>query len=293
VKHIILIFTILLLGLTVAFAQNADVLKSDAIIQESQMQFLEAAKLYEAAAKAYEAENRIDAFSYFKAGQSYTKAKKYNLALLMLKKAEDNNYTAADLYLTYGDAYVGVKKIDEAEKVLLSGKAQYQEEWPAFTKKLAYLYYNSAQYQKAEIYLKTALQQAPNNHTYLYLLGSSYERMKMNKPATEMLEKVLALQPNHKNSIKKLGVIYFRQTDGLYSKETKRYELMKNPSRMDYHNSTKKLETIAQGYTKALPFLEKAHENSPHDKAIISCLSIAYRRLKMETEANKMTILLK
>ena len=96
-----------------------------------------------------------------------------------------------------------------------------------------------------------------------------------------------------KNSIKKLGVIYFKQTDYLYVKETKRYEAMKNPTRVDYHNSTKKLEQIAKGYTKALPYLEQAHANSPKDKAIISCLSVAYRRLKMEEKAAQMAALLK
>jgi tetratricopeptide (TPR) repeat protein len=274
-------------------AQNADVTKSDAIMQESQMQYLAAAELYQKAGELYEAEGNTDAFSYFKAGQNYVKAKKYATALPMLDKARANSYEEADLFLSYGDAYSGTKKFAEAEKELLTGKAKYADRSAEFTKKLGYLFFNSGQYEKAVEYLQAALETEPNNYTYHYLLGSSYERMKKYKEAAAELEKVVAIKSNHKNSIKKLGVIYFKQTDYLYNKETKRYEAMKNPTRVDYHNSTKKLEQIAQGYTKALPYLEKANAFSPKDKAIISCLSVSYRRLKMEEKAAKMAALLK
>lgn len=274
-------------------AQNADVLKSDAIMQESRMQYLAAAELYEKAALLYEADAKTDAFSFFKAGQNYTKAKQYDKGLTMLNKAKENQYQEADLYLNFGDAYAGLKKFAEAEKELLDGKEKYPDQNTEFTKKLGYLFFNSGQYDKAVTYLTVALEQEPDNYTYHYLLGSSFERLKKYKEAIASLEKVLEIKPNHKNSIKKLGVINFKLTDYLYSKETKRYEAMKNPSRVDYHNSTKKLEQIAQGYTKALPYLEKAHNISPKDKAIISCLSVSYRRLKMEEKAAKMAALLK
>ncbi|MBK3517695.1 tetratricopeptide repeat protein [Carboxylicivirga marina] len=284
---------LLMMSLMAMKAQSADVLKSDAIIQESRMQYLAAAELYDKAAQIYESEGKADAFSYFKAGQNYAKAKQYAKALPVLDKARANNYDEADLYLSYGDAYAGLKKFDLAEKELLAGKEKYAANSAEFTKKLGYLYFNSGQYDKAVESLSAAIEQEPNNYTYHYLLGSSYERLKKYKEATVELEKVVAIKSNHKNSIKKLGVIYFKQTDYLYTKETKRYEGMKNPTRVDYHNSTKKLEQIAKGYTKALPYLEKAHAFSPKDKAIISCLNVSYRRLKMEEKAAEMSSLLK
>ncbi len=292
-KQLFLSLFLAIASIIIVSAQNADVLKSDAIIQESTMQYLKAAELYEKAANIYETEQKTDAFSYFKAGQNFTKAKQYKCALTNLNKARNNDYEEADLYLVYGDAYAGIQQFEEAEKELLSGKEKFPDNNAEFTKKLGYLFFNSAQYTKAIDYLTIAVEQEPNNYTYHYLLGSSYERIKKYNEASQSLEKVVALEPNHKNSIKKLGVIYFRQTDYLYSKETKRYEAMKSPTRVDYHNSTKKLEQIAQGYNKALPFLEKAHAVSPKDKAIISCLSISYRRLKMEDKAEKMAALLK
>lgn len=292
-KHLIGAMMLLIIGGLSMQAQNADVLKSDAIMQESRMQYLAAAELYEKAALLYEADNKADAFSFYKAGQNFAKAKKFDRSLSMLEKARSNGYDEGELYLTYGDTYAGLKKFAEAEAELKKGLEKFPAQKAEFTKKLGYLFFNSGQYEKAVASLTEAIGQEPGNYTYHYLLGSSYERLKKYKEAMVSLEKVLELKPNHKNSIKKLGVINFKLTDYLYTKETKRYEAMKNPSRVDYHNSTKKLEQIAQGYKKALPYLEKAHEISPKDKAIISCLSVAYRRMKMDAKAAQMSALLK
>lgn len=292
-KQLMIALMLVFTGIGKTAAQNADVMKSDAIMQESNMQYLAAAELYEKAARLYEADGKTDAFSFFKAGQNYAKAKNYTKALELLNKANENGYKDVDLYFSLGDTYAGLNRNEDAETVLLEGKALYAAQTNEFIKKLGYLYFNSEQYDKAIGYLKDALVNEPGNYAYHYLLGSSYERTRDYKMAVEELEKVVALSPGHKNSIKKLGVIYFKQTDYLYEKETKRYEALKTPSRVDYHNSTRKLEEIAQGYKKALPYLEQSHEFSPSDKAIISCLSVAYRRLKMDEKAAKMAELLK
>lgn len=275
-----------------ANAQQADVLKSDAIIQEGKMQYLKAAELYGEANAGYGLEQKVDTFCLFKAGQNYTRAKQFDKALPLLEKAYGMNYSQPDLFLSLSDAYSGLKKFDKAESILKEGKSRFEEKEEEFNKKMGYLFYNSGQYDKAVTALEMAMAQSPQNVTFLYLHGSSLEQLKKYPEAIQSLENVLLLKPNHKNATKKLGVIYFRQTDYLYEKETKRYESMKNPTRVDYHNSTKKLEGISQGYEKALPFLEESHEASPKDKAIISCLSVAYRRLKMAEKADQMKALL-
>jgi len=292
-KRFNLSFAITVLGITMLWGQNADVCKSDAIIQESNMQFLKAAELYEKAGQLYEKQNKTDAFMFYKAGQCFIKAKMYNRSLGNLDKAKENNYNDADLYLKYSDAYVGIKDFNKAEKALLDGKRIFPESQTDFTKKMGYLYFNSAQYDKAVQYLKMAIGQEPNNYTYHYLLGSSYERIKKYQEAILEFERVIQLEPQHQKSIKKIGVLHFRLSDFLYTKEAKQYATLQNPTRVDYHRSTKKLEQIAQGYKKALPYLEQTHASSPKDEAIIKCLSIAYRRLKMEEKAAKMSALLK
>lgn len=285
--NIMLFFSCLVLQ-----AQEADVMKSDAIMMEGQQQYLKAAELYEKAAIKYESMEKTDAFVLFKAGQNYNRVKQFDKALPLLLKAKENKYTEVELYLSLGDSYMGSKNYKEAEQILLEGKDIDKNLEVDFIKKLSYTYLHSKQYDKAISLLTSSLEEYSQNHTLWYLLGSSYERNKNYHESCDALKKVLELKPNDKKSIKKLGVILFRLTDSKYKKETKRYESLKNPSRVDYHNSTKKLEAISQEYKTALPYLEKAHANSPTDKAIISCLSVAYKRLKMNDKANAMKLLL-
>jgi len=273
-------------------AQQADVLKSDAIIQEGKMQYVKAAELYEKANAAYGLDQRVDTFCLFKAGQNYTRAKQFDKALPMLEKAYDLNYSEPELYFSLADAYGGLKTFEKAEAILMEGKGRFEEMEEGFNKKTAYLFYNSGQYDKAVTALELALSQTPQDVTFLYLHASSLERLNRYPEAIQSFEKVLALKPNHKNATKKLGVIYFKQTDDLYEKETKRYGSMKNPSRVDYHNSTKKLEEISNDFEKAIPLLEKSLQDTPKDKAIISCLSVAYRRLKQTEKADQMKAML-
>lgn len=289
------LIVICLLGLSaqICFSQEADVLKSDAIMMEGQMQYLKAAELYEIAALKYESDQKTDAFMFFKAGQCYNRVKKYEDALQMLNKSVSFGYSETELYISLADSYIGLKDFGKAEQALLKGKEQNDELDLEITKKLAYTYINSKQFEKAVNEINIGLEHTPDDVSLLYYLGSSYQRLKKYPEACESLERVLEVDPNHKNATKMLGVLYFKLTDYQYNKETKRYEALKNPSRIDYHNSTKKLEEISKGYKKCLPYLEKAHSNSPKDKSIISCLNVAYRRLKMESKANEMSLLLK
>ncbi|MCU4175384.1 tetratricopeptide repeat protein [Carboxylicivirga sp. N1Y90] len=291
-KQLIVISLIMLVGVMTGYSQEADILKSDAIIMESQMQYLKAAELYEQAAIKYDAEQKSDAFMYFKAGQCYNRVKRYDNALPLLNEAKQNGYDEVDLYISLGDAYVGKKDYKQAEEALLKGREKDEERELDINKKLAFTYLNSKQYEKSVEVINAGLAVEPNDVSLLYYLGSSYQRLKKYPEACESLERVLEVDPNHKNATKMLGVLYFKLTDHKYNVETKRYEALKNPSRVDYHNSTKKMEQISKGYSKSLPYLEKAHSNSPKDKSIISCLNVAYRRLKMENKADEMSQLL-
>ena len=153
-----------------------------------------------------------------------------------------------------------------------------------YDKKLAYFYFNSKQYNKALSAFEKIIEEDPGNVSYRYLYASSFEKKKDYKRTIIELEKLLEIDQNHINSIRKIGFFYFQQTDILYNKEKKRYELMKNPTRVDYHNSIKKLEEISKGYTKALPYLEKSYDFKPNDKNIVACLNIVYKRLEMDKE---------
>lgn len=274
-------------------AQDADVLKSNGIMFEGQMKYLEAAQNYEAAIQAYETNNVIDELCIFKAGQNYVKVKMYDKAIPFLIKSINNNYDNYQTFLSLAEAYEGLKNYTEAENTLLKGSSVFPNNKNEYVKSLAYLYFNSKQYDKAVSSLESAINEDSTNVSYRYLYATSFEKLKNYKRAITEFENLLSIDPNHAKSLKKLGFIYFKQTDNLYKKEIKRYEALNNPSRVDYHNSKKKLTQISKDYKKAIPHLEKTHQKYPKDKNIIGCLSVAYRRLDMDTKADEMKALLK
>ncbi len=274
-------------------AQQGDLLKSEAIMYESQGNYEKASITYEKAAEAYNSINKQDTLCIFKAGQSYSRSKQYNKAIPFLTKCIELNYAEPGVYIALSSAYEGLKNKDKAESTLVDGIAKYPNSSAEFTRKLGYLYFNSGKYEQAVSSLKKALEASPNDETFLYLYGSSLDKMKKYDESVQAFEKILANNPSHKKTIVKLGLVYYKQTDSKYKSAKKRYAAIKKPSRVDYHNFTQKLVTVSKGYNKALPHLEKAHQLSPKNKAIISCLSVSYKRLKMKDKEAKMNALLK
>ena len=235
---------------------------------------------------------KTDTLSIFKAGQNYVRIDQYAKGIPFLKRCIDLNYAEPNVYYSLSQAYEKLKDSDNAESILAEGITKFPESKADFTKKLGYLYFNSGKYEKAVSCLETALESEPENETFLYLYGSSLDKLKKYNESAAAFEKILATNPDHKKSITKLGLVYYKQTDYLYKKEKKRYESIKNPSRVDYHNFNQKLESISLGYKKALPMLEKAHQMSPKNKSIIGCLAVAYKRLDMKDKEAEMMKLL-
>lgn len=266
----------------ISYAQDADLMKSNAILFEGKKQFKEAAENYEAAYKAYEKNGIVDTLCVFKAGQNFVRSDQFENSLNYINRSIEINYNDPRTFLLLAEAYEGLSRVEEAEVSLQNGMEKYPDSKSEYIKALSYLYFNSNQFDKAVSSLKNAVEEEPTNVTYRYLYASSFEKLKDYKSATSQFEQLLLIDPNHKQSIRKLGFIYFKQTDYQYKNEKKRYEAISKPTRVDYHNSTTKLNSIKKGYEKALPFLEKSYAINQKDKTIQNCLSVCYKRLKMD-----------
>lgn len=273
--------------------QSADVLKSDGISAESQEQFELAARAFEEAVKAFKVKQIIDTVCVFRAGFNYVHIEQYEKAIPFLQECIELNYNIGRTSRLLSDAYIGLKNIEKAESVLLTGKNNCPEEEVEFDKKLAYLYFNSRQYEKAALefeYLNVAL---PGNKKYMYLYGFSLERTNKFERAIAIFESMLELFPDDKKSKKMLGIVYFRQTEVLNEKEVKQYEAKKNASVEDYVATKRNLENINRGYEKARVIMEESLIDYPNDKQIISSLYAIYKKQSKEDKAARMKEMLK
>lgn len=284
IYNLLIALTVLLLPFS-AFGQKGDVFKSEAIMHEDLGNFEKAAVTYEKAIEGYNEINITDTLSIFKAGQNYARVNLNDKALPFLLKCEELNYQEPNLYITLSKVYTDTKQLKKAEAALLKGKELFPVQKEDFLRRIGLFYYNTHDFEKATSVFGTLLELTPNDLGSLYIQGSAQMYLNQFDDAAQSLEKILTLDPSHDKATKLLGLVYFKKADYLFQKETKRYEGLSKPTRMDYSNSLKKLDQITQGYALSLPHLEKALVSSPNDQTLVNCLKVAYKRLKMDEKA--------
>ena len=276
-----------------AFGQIPEVFKSDGISAETQEQYEVAAKAFEAAANAFKEQNIIDTISIYRAGYNYARIDQYEKAIPFLQECIDLKYNEGRASRLLSDTYFRLKNIEKAETVLLTGKTNCPEDQFEFDKKLAYLYYNSGQYEKAAEGFERLDAVVPGNKNYMYLYGFSLERLKKYEEAVVVFEEMQQLFPGDKRAKKMLGIALFELTNELNEKEVKRYELMKNAKLEDYIITKRKLEKINMGYEKARVILEESLVDYPKDMLIVRSLYAIYNKQFKEDKATEMKSRLK
>lgn len=291
-KKSILSFFIALACSLGAFAQNADVLKSDAISAESQEQYAQAAELFESAHKAYEAANVADTTCLYRAGMNYVKVKQFDKAVPLLEKVIAMDFNTGRSSRLLADAYVGTGKAAKAEATLLKGKEAVPYEAVDFDKKLAYLYFNTGQYAKAADAFATVNEAIPGNKNYLYLYGFSLERIKKYDEAIAVFQQAQELFPGEKRTKKMLGVTMFEKTDEANTKIVEDYEKNKNAKIGDYVTVKKQLEKVNTGYEQARVILEESLVDYPTDQMVANSLYKIYLKQNKSAKAEEMKKLL-
>lgn len=287
-KKTLLTICISAAAVVAAVAQNADVLKSDAISAESQEQYADAARLFMEAHQAYQAANTLDTTCVYRAGMNYVKVEKYAEAVPLLEETLGLNYNTGRTSRLLADAFAGLKQTDKAEAVLVKGKELAPEDSTEFDKKLAYLYFNSAQYEKAASSFKTVNDAVPANKNYMYLYGFSLERIKKFDDAIAVFDAMQEQFPGDKRSKKMLGITLFEKTDEANERAVKQYENNKGAKLEDYVVTRNKLEVINQGYEKARVLLEESLAEYPTDQMIIASLYTLYKKQFKEDKAAQM-----
>ncbi|PTN07360.1 tetratricopeptide repeat protein [Mangrovibacterium marinum] len=290
-KKTILSILSLLLLVVCAKAQNADVLKSDAISAESQEQYADAARLFEEAHAAYQAQDMLDTACVYRAGMNYAKLDQYDKAKPLLEEALALNYNYGRTARLLADTYYGLKDPVKAEKILLAGKEKLPEEAIEFDKKLAYLYFNTAQYAKAVESFKTVNEAVPGKKNYQYLYGFSLERTQKYDEAIAVFQAMQEQFPGDKRSKKMLGVTMFEKTDAANEAEVARYEAAKKANKANlesYVGTRERLEQINKGYESARVILEESLQEYPKDQLLIGSLYKLYKKQFKEDKAEQM-----
>ena len=167
--------------------------------------------------------------------------------------------------------------LDAALNTLASGRAKYPEDQGLITQELN-IYLSSGKNEEALKNLNDAIANDSNNYLYYFARASIYDNKKDNLNAETDYKKAIELNPKHFDSYFNLGASFFN----------KGAEMMKE-AQMIPPNETKKYEeaynlAVAE-LKKSVPYLEKAKEINPKDKATLNSLKTLYLQTKENEKA--------
>ncbi len=193
-------------------------------------------------------------------------------AVTCLKSAIDYGVPQYDIY----EMFIAMAKDHQDDTNYEFGLIQEAKEFPD----LAYLvepklinhYVKTKQYEKLVACAEKNLENDAENVEYMYYMAYGYQNLKQLDKAKNSYLAVLKKDPDYAKANLSLGNLYFKEATNEYNKEKKKYERIKNPSRLDYDQYRKNLEISKETYKKALPYILKIYEEKPSDnlKAILS-----------------------
>lgn len=203
--------------------------------------------------------------------KEYEKAEKYFL------KAVELDYMGSNSYLALHEFYVDTKDTTKIEDNLKKGFELHPDDDRLLTS-LINFYLQSSRNDEALVYLNTAIETDPENHSFYNARGVLNDINKDYDAALADYTKALELKPDYFEPILNMGVIYYNKGAEEMNaandiRDNRKYEIAR-----DAANGT---------FRKSLPYMEKAHELKADDLMVLETLRNLYYRFEMTDKYNE------
>ncbi len=212
-------------------------------------------------------------------GDSKTAIQYYNQSIKL-------NSTDMDIFERLIQLCIDTKDHENLESIYLTARDRFPEKQHSFNNKLLYFYYNNKAYSKAVDIADKILGYKPGHTKTMYMKAVSLAMGSQNEEAKKVFKEVLATDPGHAKANTQLGLLYYREATKVFDVAVRKYNQLKNPSRLDYSNFRKEKATSWEGYEQAVNYLLKAYENSPTSQ-VKQALYNSYERLEKKDMAAK------
>jgi tetratricopeptide (TPR) repeat protein len=213
----------------------------------------------------------------FYAAVAATQLNNSELAIAALNRTKDTDYRANDVYQYLVYEYQQINDSINTEKTLEEGLKKFPEE-KYYLLNLINTYIYSNRNEKAIEYLKTAIEQEPNNAQLYDVMGRVYESgMKDIENAETYFAKALEIDPEYIEALSNLGRIYYNQGVNRLGEAN-----MINDTKL-YQEEAAKAKDL---FKKALPYFEKALQKKPDEREYMTALRGIYYNLNMNDEFN-------
>lgn len=212
----------------------------------------------------------LDSASIFNNAYCNDRCGKHDLAIAGYKKSGEIGYNVPEVYIYISDIYTKLGKIEDAKSTISMARAKYPHNSELLRSEVNFLL-NDQKYDQALELLKSLSQQDNSNETIWFVLGATHEKLGNIDEQEKAYKKAIELNPTYYDALFNLGATYYnlgveklKECDKIPTREQARYN-----------------DCVAHGdvfFTKAVENLEKAYNQKPTEKEIVSALMEAYAR---------------
>jgi len=215
----------------------------------------------------------VDTVIIFNAGLAAYNGKNYDKAIQYYREAAKYKYSGARTYQLISSAYMQKQDTLGALQSLQEGLKDYPGNGTLLVEVIN-IYLNANQVDEALKYLNIAIDQDPKNASYHFAKGTLYDKLQNAEEAAKSYEKAIELKDDYFDAYYNLGALY-------YNKGVKQIDVANAvPSNQPGKYEEEKNKADAE-FSKAIPYMEKAHALNPTDKFTMESLKTLYYRLKM------------
>lgn len=247
---------------------EAQIAKKDG---EATQYFNLALKSFETALEIYAMPEyyRLDTTLVFSTGLAAFNAKEFDKAVEYFVKCKDYKYGGEDVYLNLSSIYKFEGDTVKAVKTLEDGIAAYPEDNLNILTDLIVFYVNAGKSDESLNYINMAIEKNPENNGLHHVKAGLFDQLGEFDKATKAYKKAIELNPDFVDSQYNLGILYYNQGG-------EKFNAANSITDNDEYN---KVKAEGEDYFKlSLPYLEKAHELEPTERATLDILKrITYR----------------
>jgi len=213
--------------------------------------------------------NRLDTTLIFSTGLAAFNAKKYDKAVEYFNKCLEYKYGGEDVYLNLSSIYKFEGDTVKAVATLEEGISAYPDGNLNILTELIVFYVNAGKSDESLNYINMAIEKNPENNGLHHVKAGLFDQLGEFDKAVEAYKRAIEINPDFVDSQYNLGILY-------YNEGGEKFNAANSITDNDEYN---KVKAEGEEYFKlSLPYLEKAHELEPAERATLDILKrITYR----------------
>lgn len=223
----------------------------------------------------------IDTLAFYNTALAADLGKDPDRAITFYTKCKDLGYKPSRMYYNISKQYLNKSENDKAIEILNEGLQKFPGEQALLTTAIN-IYLQADKVDDALAYLGQAIENEPGNASYYFARGTLFDKKADIDNAAKDYLQAIEIKPDHFDANYNLGALYVNESGKV--QETIN-NLPRNATDKEYNDLVAKRDGY---FTKAVPYLEKAHNINQEDKVVMQTLMQLYVKTKQNEKYKEM-----